>query len=72
MTAAAELALIDTAITSLLAGGAQSYSTQGGGGGQSVTKLSYEQLVARKNQLEASIARASSGSFAAVQFRRSE
>jgi hypothetical protein len=72
MTAAEELALIDTAITNLITGGAQSYSISGGGGaGRSITKLSYSQLVQRKKELEIAIARQSStGSCPVAQFRK--
>ncbi len=71
MTLADELALINTAITNLLTGGAQSYSTQGGGGGQSVTKLDYEQLIERKKEIEVAIARQSStGTCPVASFRR--
>lgn len=71
MTAPEELVLVDTAITNLLSGGAQSYSTQGGGGGQSVTKLSYDQLVKRKKELEIAISRqTSAGTCPVASFRR--
>lgn len=68
MTASEELEKVNTAITAILTGGVSSYTINGRG----VTKLSYDSLVKRKKELEAAVARETSGGFFAAQFRDPE
>lgn len=68
MTAAEELALINTAIESILTGKVQSYTING----RAVTRLDLADLWQRKKELEAAVARESSGSFLLARFRNAD
>ena len=66
--AQAELALLNGAIATILAGGVSSYSVNG----RSVMKLSLKDLTEQRRELENLIARLGNGMFSVVQFRDPE
>jgi hypothetical protein len=59
MNAEQELALVNAALEAILGGKVQSYSING----RQVTRLNLSELWNRKKELEATVARASSGGF---------
>jgi hypothetical protein len=68
MTDTALLALVETALESLLTGGISAYSING----RQFTKLDLPELNKMRKELQASVAAASSGMFYASQFRNPE
>jgi hypothetical protein len=68
MTATAELALVDAAITKILTSGIQSYGTNG----RNANFVSLKDLQERKAALEAKIAAESGGGFYVAQMRNPE
>ena len=68
MTAQEELTLLETAYTSLLTGGVQSYTINN----RSVTKLDFSWMIKRIDQLRAQVARETTGGWFAAQFRNPE
>lgn len=63
--AQAELALVNTAISSVLAGGIASYTINGRG----ATRLSLKDLRDQRRELESIVARLKGGMFSVAQFR---
>lgn len=71
MTAAEELVLVDEALAAAYK--AQSYSINGGGGGQSVVRADIDKLIGRKKELAIALARQSStGTCPVAKFRRTD
>ena len=68
MTAAEELVLIDAALTQAYTANAQAYSNNGKG----KTLLEIGKLIERKKELEATVARQTSGMWYAAQSRNPE
>jgi hypothetical protein len=68
MTNQEELTLLETAYTTLLGGGVQSYSING----RSVTRLDFSWMIKRIDQLRAAVARETTGGWFAGQFRDPE
>lgn len=68
MTNQALLDLVETALTNLLTGGAQSYAING----RQFTRLDLAELNSMRKELQQSVSRESTGMFLAGQFRNPE